>query len=429
MADSTIATRAELELQQLASLRTLIEQLSNRNAFYRPRLARAGLDQGIESLDQFRQQLGFTLKEELLRDQAANPPYGTNLTEPLDRYSYFWQTSGTTGEPLRWLDTPESCNSMIACWKRVFEAAAVTDQDRVFFAFSFGPFLGFWVSYQAAREMGMMVLPGGGMSTKARLMAILENDVSVVCCTPTYAIRMGQVAAEEGIDLSQSKVKRIIVAGEPGGSVPSVRDQIQRQWVGARVFDHHGMTEVGPVSYENPDLPGLLHIIEEAFLAEVIDPETGHPVADGEIGELVLTTLKRTACPLLRYRTGDLVQVSKRSIEELGQVDVALEGGILGRSDDMVVVRGVNIYPSAVDEVIRRFDQVVEYRVEVSTQQHMSEIQISIEPCSECNDVVGLCSDIADILREIFQLRIPVSAAPQGQLPQFEMKAKRWNYR
>ena len=182
--------------------------------------------------------------------------------------------------------------------------------------------------------------------------AILENQITVLCCTPTYALRLAEVAARDKTDLGKSRVKKIIVAGEPGGSIPATRERLEKLWPGAKVFDHHGMTEAGPVTYECPAQPGILHVIESAYLAEIVDPQSGKKVSSGETGELILTTLGRTGSPLLRYRTGDLVCAAENSPCACGTFDLALRGGILGRADDMIIVRGVNIYPSAIEDVV-----------------------------------------------------------------------------
>ena len=401
------------EAQQLDALRALIAEIIPANRFYTPILERAGVDATIDRLDR----IPFTTKQQLIDDQQAHPPYGTNLTYPIGQYTRFNQTSATTGTPMRWLDTPESWQWMLDNWRRVYEAAGVTGGDRVFFAFSFGPFLGFWTAFEAATQMQCLCIPGGGMSSTARLRTIIDNRATVLCCTPTYAMHLGQVAHKAGINLGDAAVKVIIVAGEPGGSVPATRQTIEAAWPTARVFDHHGMTEVGPVSYECPEQPGRLLIIDSSYIAEVIDPQTGGTAEAVDTGELVLTTLGRTAAPLLRYRTGDLVQRN---------ADGSLEGGILSRADDMVLVRGVNLYPSAVDQVIRSIDGVAEYRVDVDTTDSMAEISVTIEPCEEANN---LDRKTQKALRDAFNLRIPVTLARPNELPRFEMKAKRWIHR
>lgn len=417
--------RETLAADQFAKLRHLLAELAGRNGFYRPRLAAAGFGAGIASLDDFTSRMPVTTKAELVEDQRRHPPFGTNLTYPLARYVRYNQTSGTTGQPLRWLDTAQSWDWMLGSWILVFEAAGVDREDRVFFPFSYGPFLGFWTAHDAAVRLGCLTLPGGGMTSRDRLAMLVDNGATVMCATPTYAVRLAEVAAEEGIDLAATTIAKIIVAGEPGGGVPAVRQRISSLWGGARVFDQHGMTEVGPVSFPNPEIPGVLHVLEGRYLAEVLDPETGRPAAPGETGELILTTLGRFGSPLLRYRTGDLVRLSPRPPAELGYVETALEGGILARTDDMVVVRGVNLYPSAVEEVIRRDDAVAEHQVELATGGALAELTVRVEPRPGA-DAGGLAERLEDALRQAFQLRIAVEVVSPGALPRFELKAKRW---
>ena len=165
---------------------------------------------------------------------------------------------------------------MLDCWKVVYQAARVTPGDRVFFPFSFGPFLGFWAGFEAGCQMGLHCVPGGGMSSAIRLAMIEAIGATVVCCTPTYALRLAEIAAQErpGRPLAESTVRVLIVAGEPGGSIPATRERIERLW-GARVIDHHGLTEVGPVSFECWEAPGFLHLNEGEYICEVLDPATG----------------------------------------------------------------------------------------------------------------------------------------------------------
>jgi phenylacetate-CoA ligase len=429
-------SRSALEAEQLQRLRFLLaELLSHGNPFWAPRLRAVGLEKGIGDIAEFCEKLPRVTKAELVDDHRLNPPFGSNLTYPLKRYSRYHQTSGTTGAPLRWLDTEESWQAQLETWKKVFRVAGVGPEDRLFVPFSFGPFLGFWTAFEAAKQLGCLTIPGGGMDSKGRLEVMLASGATAFCATPTYAIRLAEVAVAEGIDLECAKIQRIIVAGEPGGSVPAVRARLAQLWSGAEVFDHHGMTEVGPVSFPNPRRPGILHIHEPHFLAEILDPESGRPVSTGKPGELVLTTMMRSASPLLRYRTGDLVVRSRRPVEELGFVEMALEGGILSRVDDMVVVRGVNLYPSAVDEVVRSLGDVAEYRVILETGEALSEVRVEVEPgpsvaasvATEAADVEELARRVEGAFRQAFQLRIPVKVVPRGALPRFELKAKRWS--
>ncbi len=429
-------SHAEIGGRQLSQLRTLLAAMET-NAFYRERVLTFAGTSGCGSIAElnaatrltlaaFRERFPFTTKPDLVADQAANPPYGSDLTFPVADYSRCHGTSGSTGRPLRWLDTPESWNWMLGNWAEVYRAAGVNSVDRIFFAFSFGPFLGFWTAFEAALKLGCLALPGGGMATLARLRSIIDHGATVLCCTPTYAIHLGETAAKEGIDLGTSKVRVICVAGEAGGSVPAVRQRISELWNGARVMDHHGMTEVGPVSYECPDRPGVLHVIETSYLAEIVSSETGHPVPRGDVGELVLTTLGRVGSPLLRYRTGDLVRASQTGTCTCGRSELALDGGILGRADDMVVVRGVNIFPAAVDDVLRSFPEVAEYQVRVFNRASLLELEVTVEPVTESTDTTTLATRVQKAFHAAFNLRVPVKAATIGALPRFEHKARRW---
>jgi phenylacetate-CoA ligase len=420
---SEFPTRPAIAAEQLAQLRRLLAAILPANRFYRQKLS--GLDARLSSLDDFRR-FPFTTKAELSADQRAFPPYGTNLTYPVSACTRFHQTSGTTSAPLRWLDTPESWQSMVESWKKVYRAAGVQAGERVYFAFSFGPFIGFWLAFDAAQQLGCLCLPGGGLSSGGRLKAIVDNSAGVLCCTPSYAVRLAEVAAAEKVDLHASSVRTIIVAGEPGGSIPATRRQLEQLWPGARVFDHHGMTETGPVSHQCPAQAGVLHVIESAYLPEVVDP-AGNPVPPGEIGELVVTTLDRLASPLLRYRTGDLVRApAAASPCPCGAHDLALPGGILGRADDMLIVRGVNIYPSAVEDIVRGFAEIVEYQVTVDQNNGLPELSLRIELTADCPEAKTIVHRIQTSLHTAFNLRVPVTLAPAGTLPRFEMKASRW---
>ncbi len=428
MAAETHPDRAALRAGQLELLRELVTELFPANSFYARKLESVGVTFDVASLEDFSARFPYTNKPELAADQLAHPPFGTNLTYPLNRYTRYHQTSGTSGAPLRWLDTPESWEGMLECWTEIFTAAKVGAGDRVLFAFSFGPFIGFWLAFEAAARLGALCLPGGGLSSAARLRLLQENQATALCCTPTYALRLAEVAAAEGMTPGSLGVRTIIVAGEPGGSIPATRAKLEACWPGARLFDHHGMTEVGPVTFECPQQPGVLHVIEPAYYAEVVDPATGHPAAQGE---LILTTLGRVGSPLLRYRTGDLVKLAAWNLVAgtpciCGRHNLSLAGGILGRVDDMVIVRGVNVYPSAVEEIIRRFDEVAEYCVQVSSAAALVELRVEIEPAALCPDGKGLAAKVERALESAFSLRVPVTCVASGSLPRFEMKARRW---
>ena len=407
-------------MQRLSELLTAIY---GRNQFYTRKLDAAGVQVRALRFPDDLAKLPLTTKIELAEDQAGNPPWGTALTEPLERYTRYCQTSSTTGRPLRWIDTNESWQWVLDCWKAVYQAARVEPGDRVFFPFSFGPFLGFWAGFEAGCQMGMQCVPGGGMSSAIRLAMIEAIGATVVCCTPTYALRLAEIAAQEGRPLAQSTVRVLIVAGEPGGSIPATRERIERLW-GARVIDHHGLTEVGPVSFECWEAPGFLHLNEGEYVCEVIDPATGRDMPDGEAGELVLTNLGRTASPVIRYRTGDIV-VRRSGPCACGRTWARLEGGIRARADDMINIRGVNVYPAAIESVVHRFPEVLAFRSIVSKAGAMPSIRVEIE-VAPTGEAAGAAAKVAHQLREALGLTVPVHVVQPGTLPRFEMKSVRF---
>lgn len=388
-----------------------------RNRFYARKFGQVNAADFRHSTDL--QRLPFTTKAELIADQREHPPYGEILTYPLEQYSRLHQTSGTTsGKALCWLDTPESWQNLLQCWQDSFPYMGLNASDRFFFPFSFGPFIGFWSAFEAASQTGMMCIPGGGMTSTARLRMLMDHEATIVCCTPTYALHLAELAAKEGIDLAGSAVRAVIVAGEPGGSIPATRQRIESVW-GARVFDHYGMTEIGPVAVEMVETPRSMALLSDHYIAESIEPNGSKPAADGEIGELVLTNLGRIGSPLIRYRTGDLVRMRN---ENKGVV--MLDGGILGRTDDMIHLRGNNFYPAAVESVVRRFPEVVEFRIVVDQRGPLPDLRLEIEPNAKSNGT-AIAEAVGRAVRDELLFRVDVIAVAPGELPRFEMKARR----
>ena len=418
--------RDELSAIQGRRLLQLLADIYGRNAFYTRKLDAASVRIDQLQFPRDLRALPLTTKAELMADQNEHPPWGTALTEPIERYTRYCQTSSTTGRPLRWIDTNGSWQWMLECWKAVYRAARVGPGDRVFFPFSFGPFLGFWAGFDAGSQFGLHCVPGGGMSSQLRLRTIDAVAATVVCCTPTYALRLAEVAAEEGAErtLAEGSVRIVIVAGEPGGNILATRERIECSW-GARVIDHHGLTEVGPISFECWEAPGSLHLNESEYIGEVLDPGGGDAVSDGQPGELVVTNLGRTASPAIRYRTGDLV-VRRSEVCRCGRTWARLKGGVLSRVDDMVNIRGVNVYPSSIESVVRRFPEVVEFRTTVSQARMMRSLTVEIEAAQPAEDRSLLATRVSERLREALGLSVRVEVAEAGALPRFEMKAHRF---
>lgn len=402
----------ELETHQLARLAALLEAILPTNRFYADKLSDLTLP--LESSSDLAE-LPFTYKEELLGSRTETAAAG-NRTFPLERYCRFHQTSGTRGRPLIVLDTQDDWQWWLECWQYVLDAADLGPGDRLFMAFSFGPFIGFWSAHDAALARGCMTVPGGGMNTLGRLQLMQTSKATALFCTPSYALHLAEVAHEHQIDTARQGVRVVVLAGEPGGSVPAIRARIEEAWQ-ARVIDHSGATEVGAWGYSDPQGRGL-HVIESEFIAEFLSVESGKPAGEGELAELVLTSLGRYGSPVIRYRTGDLVRPSWQFPGD--NRFVFLDGGILGRVDDMMIIRGVNIFPSAIEQILRGFPEVLEYRMIAYKQGEMDQLRIEIE------DRLNEPARVAQELRLRLGLKVDVQTVPLGSLPRFEGKGKRF---
>jgi phenylacetate-CoA ligase len=414
--------RTGLAELQNARLRALLAELG-RNGFYQQKARDAGLSLNeIRSLQDLRA-LPFTTKSELVAEQQTHPPYGRMMAREPGEYRYYHQTSGTTGHMLRWLDTEESWQWFTRCWGYVYRGAGVTSEDVVFCAFSFGPYVSHWTAIHGVWHAGALAISGGGMNSRQRLESIIENRATVIVCTPTYALHLAEVAREAGIDLRSITVRKGIHAGEPGASLPNVKRAIESAW-DMTCFDHAGATEVGAWAFDCEAQSGAIHLNEAEFIFEVIDPESNNPVEEGERGELVVTNLGRAASPVLRYRTGDLVEMTTNACA-CGRTFARIRGGVLGRADDMMIVRGVNIYPSAVDDLLRGLPDVVEYEVSIRQVAGMDDLIIKIES-ADSDRFDELKRAALDLFRRKFNIRIGVEQAPRGSLPRYEFKARRF---
>lgn len=416
---SSVLYRPELETAapeairdaQLTRLNDLLSRVLPYNPFY---AAKAGTTRVPVSWAAF-ERFPFTTKAELVSDQESSPPLGTIATFPPDQYVVYHQTSGTTGRPLVVLDTAESWNWWAECWRYVYGAADVRANDRIFFAFSFGPFIGFWSAYAGARRLGALAIPGGGLDSKGRLQLLRRAEATVLVSTPTYALRLAEVAQAEGMSARDMGIRTTIHAGEPGASIPAVRSRIEDAW-GAGAFDHAGATEVGAYGFSCPAREGI-HVNEAEFIVEVLDPSTGRPCAEGESGELIITNLGRAGWPAIRYRTGDVVIVGGRSCA-CGRTFLMLPGGIVGRTDDLMVLRGVNVYPTAVEAIVRTLE-IDEFRMVRTRNGSMEELTVEVEATE------AVAARLASAFHEGLGVRIGTLVVPPGSLPRWDLKARR----
>ena len=416
--------RKALEALQIEKLCSMLEQIYGRNRFYTDKLDAAGIHpDSIQTLDDLKR-LPLTEKSELVQAQSDALPFGSNTTFEESAYSRFHQTSGTTGTPLRVLDTPESWDWWGRCWGHVLAGAGLTENDRMFVPFSFGPFIGFWAAVEGAQKINALMIPGGGRDSLQRLHLMKELGATVMCCTPTYALRLAEVAQESSFDLSEIPLRTLIHAGEPGANVPATKARIESVW-NAKCYDHAGASEIGAHSFECELQPNGTHVTESEFIVEVLNPETLEPVPAGEQGELIITNLGRIGYPVIRYRSGDLVVLNQQKCT-CGRSYARFEGGVLGRADDMVVVRGINVFPSAVENLVRQCESVEEFRITVTTDREMGNLAIELELSKNANPESAR-KTVDQAIQNELSLRPEITLVPSGSLPRFEMKAKRFH--
>ena len=413
-----------IEALQIEKFRSMFKKIYGHNRFYTDKFDTAGIDhKAIQNVNDMAQ-IPLTNKEELIKAQQDKPPFGSNATFPESAYSRFHQTSGTTGKPLRVLDTPESWDWWGRCWGFVLTGAGLTENDRLFVPFSFGPFIGFWAALEGARIINTMMIPGGGRDSLERLHLMKELGVTAICCTPTYALRLAEVAQEAEFDLNEIPLRISILSGEPGANVPATKTRVESVW-NFKSYDHAGASEVGAHSFECEIQPNGTHVNESEFIVEVLNPDTLEPVSEGEQGELIITNLGRIGFPVIRYRTGDLVRLNHEPCK-CGRTFPRFEGGVLGRVDDMVVVRGINVFPSAIENLIRRSDEVEEFRITVSTVKQMGHLSIELD-LKKYADPENAKKDVYQQIRNELSLSSEIKVVPHGSLPRFEMKARRFH--
>jgi len=422
--------RDQLDALRLEKLRKLCEWAHERSPFHRRRFDAAGFDVSqLKTLDDVRR-IPCMTREEWMEAQEAQPLFGDILALPQEQALRYHYTSGTSGRtPLRVLDTIRDWQWGSEMWAYGFWGFGVRPADIVMFAFSYGSFIGFWGAHYACEKIGALVVPSGNMTTEARVRLILDIGATTVCATPTYVLRMAQVANELGIDLaSESQVNKVIVSGEPSGSIPAVKRMMEQAW-GAPVADTAGMSEIGTIfMFECAKQPGGAHIIEDHFIEEVLTPDGDEPAAYGEQGERVVTSFGRSIIPLIRYRSQDLVVKVPADHCSCGRSFDIYDGGLRGRVDDMKLVRGTNVYPRAIESIVREHDSIDEFQILLTREEGIrDEITVRVElKAGRDDDWNELESALGDELADAHEgLRFNIERAEPDALPRFELKAKR----
>ncbi|HKB23684.1 MAG TPA: AMP-binding protein [Methylomirabilota bacterium] len=419
------ASRAEMTRLQAQRLRAQVVHAAAHSPFYKRKFKEAGVKPAtVRTLGDLAR-LPFTTKDELKENQAAKPPWGDVLAVPFDEILRVHMTSATTGRPLAFLDTKDDWHGFYHSYARSLYAFGVRRSDVVIAAFSYGPWIGYWSGFYAAQDLGCLVFPVGGLTTDQRLDALLAYPVTVLGCTPSYALFLAEAAAQKGIDLAkQTKVRITWHTGEPGASIPATKAKIEAAF-GAKAYDLPGLTEIAAWGFECDARSGLTHVHEDYCYPEVLDG-SDRPVGPGGRGELVLTSLYRKAMPLIRYRTRDMVQVADRKCP-CGRTLAAFEGGVLARIDDMKKIRGVIVYPRRVEELVRPHAGVDEFQVVFRRHEGLDDILIRIDPSPSLSlrERDGLRARLGADLRTGLGIRVTVEIVEPGSLPRFDHKAKR----
>jgi phenylacetate-CoA ligase len=421
--------RDQLQALQLVKLRRLCEWAYANTPFHKRRFDAASFKpEQLKTLDDIRR-IPYMTREEWMESQVEQPMFGDLLATNQTNAIRYHLTSGTTGRtPIRVLDSMKDWDWIAEMWCYGLWGFGVRPEDVVYFAFGYGSFIGFWGAHYCCEKLGALVIPGGAQTTEARVKQIVEMGATVVCSTPTYALTLWQRARELGIDLAkESKVNKIILSGEPAGSIPAVKRQLEDAW-GAKCGDTAGMTELGTIMiFECAHQPGGTHIIEDHYIEEVINPATEEPAGYEQLGERVVTSFGRGFIPVIRYRTKDMVLKVPASACNCGRTWDLYEGGIRGRWDDMKLIRGTNVYPRAVEAIIREYAAIDEFQIYIWRNELQDEITIKldIKPGFESGWdelQVGLAKDLSQAHEG---LRFNIERMDYGTLPRFELKAKR----
>lgn len=419
--------REELEKRQLKYFRKKMKYVIEKSPFYKRKYKAAGVTPNdIKNMDDVRR-VPFTTKQELLASQEEHPIYGDFISIRPEEAVRVFQTSGTTGVPLKIpynkKDWFKICFDQFA---HFLYGYGVEPTDVAFFPFTYGTFIAWWGVQAAMEQLGVTIVPGGGQTSDARVKSIIDWGATVVCGTPTYVIYLGELAQKMGIDLPNSKVRIVVTAGEPGAQVPATKKLVEGLW-GAKNYDDIGSTEISNFGYECVIQKGT-HLNEGMFLPESLDIESGKPAAEGEVGELVLSNLFCESAPLLRYLTKDLVRFNYKKCD-CGRTFLRMDGGVLGRADDMFTFGGVNIFPSAIENFIRGIPTLSnEYRLIIPTQGSGKRITIQVEPASEeISDerAKGAVKQLIESIVYNIKITPECELVARGSLPRFEGKAKR----
>lgn len=420
--------REQIQDLQFSLFQNQIRYVYEHSPMYKRKFDEAGLMPGdVKTVDDIKR-VPFTWKEDLRKSQEEKPPFGDFACVPPEEAVRYFQTSGTTGTPVKvffnhrdWFDV--SCEQFFY----MLHGFGVEKSDILFVPSGYSFYVAWWMLQAAMESFGVGIVPGGAQSSEHRIRNIIDWGATIVCGTPTYMIYLGDLAKRMGIDLaSETRIRMVIVAGEPGGQIPATKKLIEETW-GGKCYDDVGGTEITTFGFECEAQQGV-HIIESMFLPEVVNPDTGEHVAPGQPGELVLTNLCMETMPFIRYRTRDYVKLNYDKCD-CGRTFARMDGGILGRTDDMFHFAGVNIFPSAIENFIRDVKEFSnEFQLLVPKMGTGKKLKIRVEPASEAitrDELEKGQTELVDRIKWRVGIAPEIEVVETGTLPRFEHKAKR----
>jgi len=418
----------KLQGLQVKKFKRIFEWAYNNSPFYKKLYQDAGMEPGdIKSYEDIKKVP--KIDKGMLRDVQSRPPfpYGDMLAVPLTEVTEFRQTSGTTGTPVYQADTWQDWEWWAESWAYILYSQGYRNTDRIFIPFGYNIFVAFWAGHYAAEKVGCEVVPGGVLDTEARIMKMKELKCNGFMATPTYVLGMADTARKIGIDPKSIGIQKITCAGEPGASIPTTKARIEEAW-GAKVYDHIGATEIGAWSYMCVDQPPGLHVNEALFLVEIEDLDTGEIITQpGKNGKMIITAFDRMAKPCIRFDSKDVIRWADYTCT-CGRTFRIIDGGVVGRSDDITKVKGVLLAPTAIEEVVRSFKELSdEYEVAVTKKGDIDDILLKIEIKQGLEgEKDSILNRLKDELRVKTNLGYKIEVHPFGSLPRYEVKAKRF---
>ncbi len=412
--------REELEKLQLKLLKYTLKHAINRSTYYANRIPDACED--LHSIKDI-EKLPTMSKEDIRLDQESFPPLGKMICVPEDDIVYISSSSGSTGNPTASPFTAQDFDEWIDYEARLFYSSGLRKNDRYCHALNFSLFVG-GPCVLGAQRVGALSIHAGTIASERLIKIIDQYKPTVIWTTPSYAWYLGETAAKMGFEPTSSSIKKLFVAGEPGGSIDNTRRRIEELW-DAKVYDYYGISDIfGACAGECTEQAGL-HVAEDHILVEVIDRETGEHVAEGERGEMYITTLKKMARPLIRFRTGDIVTYELDKCA-CGRTHKRLIG-VHGRVDDMLIIKGVNVMPSAIEAIVRaNKDLTGEYRLIVTRENHLDALTIETEHVKNFKgNLLNLELRIQTEIKAALGVAPRVVVYSEDTLPRATHKAKR----